>query len=104
MTKQASGNGEFATDIVSLEIIRGKLLAVADEMNSNLLVQRAIRGVGHCDFTAAEFSTAFLDLVAWEQFGVVPGGDDFLDPANVADPLFGCTYTDGPHLFGTPCP
>ena len=31
---------------------------------SDLLVQRAIRGVGHCDFTAAEFSSAFLDLVS----------------------------------------
>ena len=74
---------------------------------SDLLVQRAIRGVGHCDFSPEEFSTAFLDLVAWEQFGVVPGGDDFLDPANVADPLFGCAYTDDPggiHLLATPCP
>jgi hypothetical protein len=58
----------------------------------------------HCDFTATEFSTAFLDLVAWEQFGVVPAGDDFLNPASVADPLFGCAFTDGPHFLGTPCP
>ena len=34
MTKKASGNGSdnFKTDVVSREIIRGKLLAVADEM------------------------------------------------------------------------
>ncbi len=69
----------------------------------DLLVQRAIRGVNHCDFTAAEFSTAFLDLVAWLEFGVKPAGDDFLDPAAVADPDFGCEFTDGPHLLGTPC-
>ncbi len=77
---------------------------VADQGKSDLLVQRAIRGVLHCDFTASEFSTAFLDLVAWEQSGVVPAGDDFLNPASVADPLFGCAFTDGPHFLGTPCP
>ena len=70
----------------------------------DLLVQRAIRGVGHCDFTAAEFSTAFLDLVAWLEDGIKPAGDDFLDPAEVANPLFGCTFTNGSHLLGTPCP
>ena len=36
---------------------------------SDLLVQRAIRGVIHCDFTAAEFSRAFLDLVSWVEAG-----------------------------------
>jgi len=70
----------------------------------DLLVQRAIRGVGHCDFTAAEFSTAFLDLVSWVEAGIKPAGDDFLDPAEVANPLFGCTFTNGAHLLGTPCP
>jgi fermentation-respiration switch protein FrsA (DUF1100 family) len=69
----------------------------------DLLVQRAIRGVGHCDFTAAEFSTAFLDLVSWVEAGIKPAGDDFLDPAEVANPLFGCTFTNG-DLLGTPCP
>ena len=29
----------------------------------DLLVQRAIRGVLHCDFTPQEFSTAWIDLV-----------------------------------------
>jgi pimeloyl-ACP methyl ester carboxylesterase len=70
----------------------------------DLLVQRAIRGVLHCDFTAEEFSSAFLDLVAWHDFGIKPAGDDFLDPAAVADPLFGCEHTDGAHLLGAPCP
>jgi hypothetical protein len=70
----------------------------------DLLVQRAIRGVLHCDFTAEEFGTAFLDLVSWVDSGVQPAGDDFLDPAAVADPQFGCNFTDGAHLLGTPCP
>ena len=71
---------------------------------SDLLVQRAIRGVLHCDFTAEELGGAFLDLVGWVEFGVKPSGDDWLDPAAVADPNFGCTYTSGAHLLGTPCP
>jgi hypothetical protein len=77
---------------------------VAAHGNRDLLVQRAIRGVLHCDFTAAELSTAFLDLAAWLEFGVKPAGDDFLDPTAVADPLFGCNFTDGDHSLGTPCP
>ena len=71
---------------------------------SDLLVQRAIRGVGHCDFTAAELSAGFIDLVTWAEGGSRPDGDNFLDPENVADPNFGCAFTDGEHLFGTPCP
>jgi hypothetical protein len=70
----------------------------------DLLVQRAIRGVGHCDFTAAEFAGAFLDLVSWVESGVKPAGDDVLDPAEVANPLFGCNFTQGAHPLGTPCP
>lgn len=77
---------------------------VAANGKSDLLVQRAIRGVLHCDFTPQEFSTAFLDLVSWVNTGVKPAGDDFLDAAAVADPEFGCAFTDGGHLFGTPCP
>lgn len=71
---------------------------------SNLLVQRAVRGVLHCDFTPAEFSRAFIDLVQWVELGDKPQGDDFLDPAAVADPEFGCAFTDGPHTLGTACP
>ena len=70
----------------------------------DLLVQRAIRGVLHCDFTPTEFSLAFIDLVAWLETGVKPAGDDFLDPAAVADPEFGCAFSDIGHVFGTPCP
>jgi len=77
---------------------------VADQGNSDLLVQRAIRGVLHCDFTASEFSTAFIDLVNWVENGVKPGGDDWLTPGSVSDPNFGCDFTDGDHLLATPCP
>ncbi|MEN8239131.1 MAG: phthalyl amidase [Actinomycetota bacterium] len=77
---------------------------VAANGASDLLVQRAIRGVSHCGFTPEEFSTAFLDLVTWVDTGIKPDGDDWLDPAAVADPEFGCKFTNGAHLLATPCP
>jgi len=77
---------------------------VAANGKSDLLVQRAIRGVLHCDFTPAEFSSAFMDLVNWVEGGPKPAGDDWLTPATVADPQFGCDFTDGAHLLGTACP
>ncbi len=80
---------------------------VAAHGASDLLVQRAIRGVGHCDFTPTELVTAFVDLVAWVEFGVKPAGDVVLDPAAVAAPDYGCRFTDfatGTHLLPAPCP
>jgi hypothetical protein len=71
---------------------------------SDLLVQRAIRGVLHCEFTPAEFSRAFLDLVNWVQTGDKPAGDDVIDPTEVANPNFGCNFTQGAHILGVPCP
>jgi len=76
---------------------------VAAAGKSDLLVQRAIRGVTHCDFTRAELLTAFLDLVSWVETGVRPAGDDVLDPEVVAQPNFGCAFTDGFHLLATTC-
>jgi pimeloyl-ACP methyl ester carboxylesterase len=64
---------------------------------SHLLVQRAIRDIGHCSFTAIEFVTGFTALVGWVEFGAKPAGDNVLDPAVVADPNYGCSFTDGNH-------
>ncbi|MBY5163971.1 hypothetical protein [Salsipaludibacter albus] len=81
---------------------------VADAGKSELLVQRAIRGVNHCGFTATELTTAFDDLVTWVEDGVRPEGDDVRDPAAVAAPDYGCRFTDfatpGGHLLAAPCP
>jgi hypothetical protein len=67
----------------------------ADKMGtSNFLVQRAIRGVSHCDFTFTEQAAAFDAMTTWEQKGVKPAGDDVLTPATVADPKYGCKFTD----------
>jgi hypothetical protein len=73
---------------------------------SRLFVSRAIRGVGHCDFTQAELRTGFDDLTRWVHTGRRPAGDAVLDPRAVASPSFGCRFTDGPHpgFVATPCP
>jgi hypothetical protein len=57
------------------------------------LVQRAIRDVGHCAFTAAEAITAFDDMVKWEAGGAKPAGDDVSTAATLASPTYGCTFT-----------
>lgn len=77
---------------------------VAAKGASDLLVQRATRDFGHCTFSPAELATTFVDLVTWVEAGVKPAGDDVLDPAAVADPEFGCTYTDkaAPRLWNSP--
>lgn len=62
--------------------------------HSHDLVQRAARDYGHCAFTPTELVTTFGDLVKWVEGGVKPDGDDVLDPAVVASPVFGCKFTD----------
>jgi hypothetical protein len=66
---------------------------VAAQGNSDWLVQRAIRGVSHCDFTVAEQVQAFVDMVNWEAGGTRPGGDNVVSPGVVADRAYGCTHT-----------
>jgi hypothetical protein len=58
------------------------------------LVQRAIRDVGHCAFTAAEAAKAFDDMVKWEAGGPKPAGDDVSTPATLAAASYGCTHTN----------
>ncbi|SDY16539.1 hypothetical protein SAMN05661080_02545 [Modestobacter sp. DSM 44400] len=69
--------------------------------NSDLLVQRAIRGVAHCDFSPEEYQQAFADLVTWVEDGVRPEGDDVLNPTVVADPRYGCRFTMPQRDFDT---
>lgn len=66
---------------------------VAAKGNSQWLVQRAIRGATHCDFTVAEQVEAFDAMIKWERDGVKPTGDDVVTPATVAQPTYGCTFT-----------
>jgi len=72
------------------QIYRRRAIAAGSD---GRLVQRAIRDVGHCAFTAAEAGEAFEDLLAWVDSGSKPAGDDVLDAAKLADPAYGCRFT-----------
>ncbi|GAA3816366.1 alpha/beta hydrolase [Sphaerisporangium flaviroseum] len=67
-------------------------------------VSRAIRGVGHCDFTGAELRRAFDDLVTWVETGRRADGDRILSRAQVARPTFGCRFTEGTRPSFPACP
>ena len=86
----------------SMEQIYANRVAAAGR--SDLLVQRAIRGVDHCDFTGPELVRGFLDLVNWVENGVRPPGDNVTDPSVVADPNFGCKFTVGQRPSLPSCP
>jgi hypothetical protein len=85
---------------------------VASHGRSRLVVQRAIRGAQHCEFTPTEVGTAWDDLVRWVRDGVRPAGDVVTNPAAVADPNYGCRFTDpaaraagfGTRLLFAACP
>ena len=96
-------NGEFKIPVVSIHTL-GDLFVpfsmqqvyqkrVAAKGNSSWLVQRAIRGASHCDFTIAEQVDAFEAMIKWERDGVKPAGDDVATPATVAATTYGCTFT-----------
>ena len=94
-------NGEFRIPVASIHTL-GDLFVpfsmqyakrVAAKGNSGWLVQRAICGASHCDFTVAEQATAFDDMNKWERDGIKPAGDHVLTPAVVAAATYGCTHT-----------
>lgn len=61
--------------------------------NEDLLVQRAIRGPSHCDFSVSEYRAFVPAWLDWVNGGAKPAGDEVLDPAIVADPNYGCQFT-----------
>jgi fermentation-respiration switch protein FrsA (DUF1100 family) len=66
-----------------------------DQTNrGDLVAQRAIRSVNHCEFSSTEAGTAWDDLVSWVHTGNRPAGDDVRNAAVVADPNFGCQFSD----------
>ena len=77
---------------------------VADNSLSERFVSRAIRAVGHCDFTDEELQTAFDDLIAWVTDGVKPAGDAIDDPFVVHERYFGCKFTTEDRANAEPCP
>jgi hypothetical protein len=78
----------------------------AETGHDHNLVSRATRAIGHCEFSPQELIETFDDMVEWVDTGVRPGGDDILDPAVVAAPLFGCNYSRGTTATRplAPCP
>ena len=110
-------NGEFKIPVVSIHTL-GDLFVpfsmeqvyqkrVAAKGNSTWLVQRAIRGASHCDFTTAEQVDAFDAMIKWERDGIKPAGDDVVTAATVAAPNYGCTFTKntlGPDEFSFVAP
>lgn len=97
-------NGEFKVPVVSIHTL-GDLFVpfsmeqiyqkrVAAKGNSGWLVQRAIRGASHCDFTVAEETSAFDAMVKWERDGVKPAGDDVATATKVAATDYGCAHTN----------
>jgi hypothetical protein len=79
---------------------------VALHGQSRRFVTRAIRAVGHCEFTQPELRTAFDDLVSWVRTGRRPAGDAVLDRRAVARSDFGCRFTVGVRasFVAPPCP
>ncbi len=84
--------GDLFVPFSMQQVYRQRLVA-AGATRADRVVQRAIRGATHCDFTNAEMQAAFDDMVKWVKQGTKPAGDDVLTPATVAAPAYGCTYT-----------
>lgn len=97
-------NGEFDVPVVTAHTTGDLFVPIWMEQlyreraeakgSDSMLVQRAMRAPGHCDFTISEFNQTLDAMLKWEQGGPKPGGDDWLTPTTVAAADFGCTYTD----------
>ncbi len=84
--------GDLFVPFSMQQVYRNRVVA-AGATRADRVVQRAIRGATHCDFTNAEMQTAFDDMIKWVKQGTKPAGDDVLTPATVAAATYGCTYT-----------
>jgi pimeloyl-ACP methyl ester carboxylesterase len=96
-------NGDIGIPVVSIHTLGDLFVPFKMEQvyaarvkakgNDKWLVQRAIRDVGHCAFTAAEATAAFDAMIQWEAGGAKPAGDDVTTPATLAAPTYGCAFT-----------
>ncbi len=75
-----------------------------DRGSDGLLVQRAVRAPGHCDFSAQEITRAITDWLGWVNGGAKPEGDGVQDPVQIADPAYGCTFTEPLRPGDSGCP
>ncbi|MDH3296102.1 MAG: S9 family peptidase, partial [Acidimicrobiia bacterium] len=74
---------------------------VAAQGKSDMLVQRAVRGVNHCGFSDAELIEGLSALINWVETGARPEGDVVRDPAVVAGPDYGCRFSRNDPDFHT---
>ena len=96
-------SGDFSVPVVTLHTLGDLFVPFKMEQvyydrakakgTDKWLVQRAVRDVGHCAFTAAEATTAFDDMVKWEAGGPKPAGDDVTTAAIVGAASYGCKFT-----------
>lgn len=97
-------NGDISVPVVTIHTLGDLFVPIKMEQvyaartkakgTDKFLVQRAIRDVGHCAFTAAEATSAFDAMIQWEAGGAKPAGDDVTTPATIASPTYGCTFTN----------
>ena len=92
---------------VPIEMAQHYVREVTANGRGDLLVQRAMRDVGHCSFTAAEWERSYADLFAWVEGGPKPAGEDLV--GGISSPTLGCAFTLGPGGSGLrqllePCP
>lgn len=82
----ARTTGRISTPLLTLHNTGDLLVPIQQEVRyrekvqaaggGNLLVQRAVRDSGHCQFSDAELTTSWRDLVHWVRDGARPTGDD----------------------------
>ncbi|MFN0094471.1 MAG: serine aminopeptidase domain-containing protein [Dehalococcoidia bacterium] len=80
--------GKIATPLLTLHNTGDLFVPISQEQSyrrkveaagaGQLLVQRAIRAAGHCQFSDQELTQAWADLVGWVEAGKKPAGDDLL--------------------------
>jgi hypothetical protein len=78
---------------VPIEMAQHYAKEVSANGRGDLLVQRAIRDIGHCTFTSAEWERSYRDLFAWVETGTRPAGEDLV--ADISAPELGCEFTEG---------
>lgn len=67
------GTGDLFVPVTMEQVYRRAVDAAG---SGDLLVQRAVRRSGHCNFSQQERERAFEDLVRWVQQGEKPAGED----------------------------
>lgn len=69
------GTGDLQVPVGQEQAMKRAVMAAGRD---EFLVQRLMRIPGHCQFSEAEETQAFDDLVSWVRTGVRPDGDDVL--------------------------